>query len=310
MIEKLYTKAQSLKAQNKSYWNIIYKINKVLVNVFYPITIRFKLNNGIDQNSDAVISLTTYPARVKTVWVTIASLLNQTYKPAKVLLYLSKEQFPNEMHDLPGKLTGLQKKGLDIIFVDGDIKPHKKYYYAFKDYNDKLVMTADDDIFYPENTLETLVASAKEHPNAVICSRSHRISFTKEDGEKNFAPYNSWKNDTTEEPDILSIPVGCNGVLYRPSLFDEEIYSKEHMEKTSLYTDDLWLKIMEVRNDIKAYNCSKEPLIYFDNIFNKGTGLWHANTDSSNNRNDSAWEKLIELYPDAGKKLIGQSEKC
>ena len=306
MIKKLYTSVQSLKAKNKKYWSFVYKINKVLVNILFPIYIRIRLVNGVDENSDVVISLTTYPARVKTVWVTIASLLNQTYKPAKVLLYLSKEQFVAGFEDLPSNLKQLQSKGLEIVFVEDDLKPHKKYFYAFKDYRDKLVMTADDDIFYPENAVENLVSASKNNPGAVICCRSHKIKLENNNGEKIFAPYNTWENNFTDGPDMLSLAVGCNGVMYRPALFDEEIFNTDNMRQTALFTDDLWLKTMEITNNIKTYNCSAEPLVYFNNIFTMSTGLWHVNTDEGENRNDSSWKKLMELYPEVRAKLINE----
>lgn len=303
MIKALYNNVLKLKRKNKASWKLLYKINKILVNIFYPFTQLCNRKNGIC-DSDVVVSLTTYPARVKTVWLTIASLLNQSYKPSKVLLYLSNEQFPDGLKGLPKKLLNLQNRGLEIVMVDGDLKPHKKYYYAFRDYKDKLVITADDDIFYPENHIEKLVTAAKSYPDAVICNRSHQIIFSeKKDGRVEFSTYNSWKDNVTVNPDLVTLPIGCNGVLYRPNQFDDEIFNIENIEKTSLFTDDLWLKAMEIRSGIKAYNCSEEPLVYFDNIFNVNTGLWHANTGAEN-RNDIAWQKIINTYPEISKKLV------
>ena len=297
MIKKLYTKVQLMKSNGVKSWSIVYKINKVIVNIIYPMVALFNRKVGIDENSNVIVSLTTYPARIKIVWVTIASLLNQTYKPAKVLLYLSREQFINEFDDLPKNLINLQKRGLEIRFVDGDLKPHKKYYYSFKDFKENIVITTDDDIFYPENMIEDLVLASEKYPDAVICTRSHEIKFAEAEGECIFQPYNSWSNNTTRNPDMLSLPVGCNGVLYKPTLFDKEIFNIDSIQKNSLYTDDLWLKAMEIRNGIKTYNCSKEPLVYFDNIFTSGTGLWHVNADGDKNRNDMAWSDLIDAYP-------------
>ena len=243
-----------------------------------------------------VVSLTTYPARINTVWVTVASLLNQSYKPAKVLLYLSKEQFPAGLEELPKKLLQQQQRGLEIVFVEDDLKPHKKYYYALQEYKDKIVITADDDIFYPENHVEQFVKASKKYPEAVICSRSHRMELDPS-SDTGFTPYNSWKNNTTDEPDIMTMPIGCNGILYKAKFFDEELFNVDAIKENALYTDDLWLKIMELQAGTKAYNYSHEPLIYFDSIFNKNTGLWHTNASADSNRNDVAWERLVKLYP-------------
>ncbi len=302
MIEKLFVSVQQMKKIGNGNWSYLYKINKLLVNLIYPIIQRFNKTTGCNPDSDVVVSLTTYPARIKTVWCTVASLLNQTYKPFKVLLYLSKEQFPEGIESLPKNLTRLQNRGLEIVFVEGDLKPHKKYYYALKEYTDYMVITADDDIFYPENHIEFFVKASHRFPDAVICTRSHMV--TMEDAEsRRFAPYNSWDEQLTSEPNYVTMPVGCNGALYKRRFFDDELFDKDKIMELSLYTDDLWLKIMELKNGTKAFNCAVEPLIYFDNIFNKNTGLWHTNASETENRNDVVWNKLADVYPEAIKRI-------
>lgn len=309
MIEKLYTDVQNLKSHGSKLWPYIYKINKLLINLLYPFSAYFDGSKGVDESSNVIVSLTTYPDRIKHVWVTIATLLNQTCRPYKVILWLSKEQFPKTYEQLPSNLKRLTNRGLEIRFVDGDLKPHKKYYYTLKELaqsdkaRDYLVITADDDIFYPEKHIEHMVSASYEYPNAVICSWSHKIAFELKEGKEVYTRYNTWEDNITLAPDIATIPVGCNGVLYKTSFFNEELWNKDKISKYSLYTDDLWLKVMEVRNGIKAYNFSKEPLIYYNNIFTMKSGLWHTNTKDEDNRNDLVWNRLCEIYPEVTTKL-------
>ena len=304
MIDKLYTDVQNMKSRGSRLWPYVYKVNKLMINILYPLKARCDKAIGVDKSSNVVISLTTYPDRIKTVWVTIASLLDQTYKPCKVILWLSRQQFQDGYDELPDSLKRLTKRGLEIKFVDDDIKPHKKYYYALKEYvrNDKgvdyLVITADDDIFYPKRHIERYVKASKKYPEAVICSWSHKIAFEDIDGHTVYTRYNTWEDNSTAEPDIRTIPVGCNGVLYRAAFFDDDLYNIDNICKYSLYTDDLWLKAMEVRNGIKAYNISSQPLIYYNNIFTMKSGLWHTNTTDTDNRNDKVWSELTRLYPE------------
>ena len=61
--------------------------------------------NKVNQESDIIISLTTFPARISTLWLTIYSLFRQTLMPKKIVLWLSSLQFPNGLEDLPKKLT-------------------------------------------------------------------------------------------------------------------------------------------------------------------------------------------------------------
>ncbi|MBR4707123.1 MAG: glycosyltransferase family 2 protein [Pseudobutyrivibrio sp.] len=300
MIKGLYEQVQRMEVTGSRFWSYQYKINKLIVNALYPAIQNFNYKSGIEPNSDVVVSLTTYPARIKTVWMTIASLMNQTYKPLHIVLYLSKEQFPDGENGLPKKLFGLKKRGLTIKFVDGDLKPHKKYFYAFKEFKDKYVLTADDDVFYPENHIEQFIKAIEKYPEAIICNRSHLIAF---DESHEFLPYKKWTDNVTEIPDMLTLAVGGNGVMYRPRMFSEEIFNENNIINSSLYTDDLWLKAMEVRDNIPVYNYASSSLVYFDNLRNKETGLWHVNTSDGKNRNDIAWEDIIKLYPEVKEKL-------
>ena len=300
MIKELYENAYKLKENGLSIWKIVYKVNKLVVNIIYPISQRFNNKCGVEENN-IIVSLTSYPARIKTLWITVASLLNQTYRPSKVVLFLSKEQFPQEELDLPKNLLKQKARGLDIVFVDDDLKPHKKYFYAFNMYRNHIVITADDDILYPENHIEKLIEASQTYPDAIICARSHRIEIG---NDNDFQPYNKWADNNTEEPDLLTLPIGCNGVLYKPHMFVEELFSVEKIKDCALYEDDLWLKAMEIKAGIKAYNCCKNSLVYFNNIFTMKTGLWHVNTDNETNGNDIAWRNIIQCYPEVKERLL------
>ena len=52
-----------------------------------------------------------------------------------------------------------QKRGLTIRFCE-DLKAHKKYYYAFKEYPDDIVITVDDDVIYPQEYNQGSIGSA------------------------------------------------------------------------------------------------------------------------------------------------------
>lgn len=303
MITFFYECVRKAKSLNRPYWRLLYKAGKLLVNVCYPLSGIRQRKWGLDENSRIIVSLTTYPARVNTVWMTVASLLNQTMKPHKVILWLSEEQFRGV--ELPKKLTKLQKRGLDICFCE-DLKPHKKYYYTMTEYKGYTVVTADDDILYPENHLEKLWQGHEKYPDTVICNWSHEIAFG-DDGD--FLPYNNWEDNGEAIPSHLTLAVGCNGVLYPPESLDKEVFHKEKIYESALYTDDLWLKCMQIKKGTKVVNCNETPLIYFNIVSAQKTGLWKKNTGMEE-RNDKVWEVLMAQYPEVKKTLLeAQKEK-
>lgn len=297
MIRFFYEVARKLKEKNKPYRKLVYKINKVLVNFLFPFAGWRKKDCGVNAESRIIVSLTSYPARINIVWLTVASLLQQTMKPNKVVLWLAEEQFPG--HELPYNLLRLQKRGLEIRFCE-DLKPHKKYYYAVQEYPDYYIVTADDDIFYPEDHIERLWKGHEKYPYTVICHWSHRIELD-ERGE--FIAYNDWVDNGEEVPSLATLAVGCNGILYSPGCLPEETFDKNKIKELSLNTDDLWLKCMEILNGWKSVNCNETPLVYFNVLSARNTGLWRSNLGGSLN-NDVVWSRLMELYPEVRNRLI------
>ena len=54
-----------------------------------------------------IVSITSFPARINEIWITIETLLRQSFKPDKIILWLGEEQFPDKQ--LPESLTMLKE---------------------------------------------------------------------------------------------------------------------------------------------------------------------------------------------------------
>ncbi len=143
---------------------LLNKLANIIVPFWYCVTFTPRISQK-DIKPKLVVSLTSFPKRICTIHLVIESILRQSLRPNKVLLYLSKEQFGDTVDEsnLPKRLLALQKKGLEIIMVDGDLRSYKKFYYAFKDYPDSLVVTVDDDIIYNTDLIRTLFEAKGEN---------------------------------------------------------------------------------------------------------------------------------------------------
>lgn len=147
------------------------------------------------------VSLTSFPARISIVPQVIRSIINQSVKPDRILLWLSRDQFPMEEADLPAELTTLKENGLEIMWCD-DIRPHKKYFYTMQKYPHDITITVDDDVVYKENVIETLLKSYERFPFAVSCLRAHQITLS---GDGNLNGYRLWKRGVPYFFDNFSI---------------------------------------------------------------------------------------------------------
>lgn len=208
-------------------------IANIYAEIFMPILYR---ERNVDSDT-IIVSLTSFPARIKNVWMTCATLLNQNAENIHVVLWLSKEQFPEDFNSLPSKLLKMKEYGLDIRFVDDDLRPHKKYFYALNEFPNNDILTVDDDILYSTKLVPSLIECHHRHPNCVICNRG---IIVKRDLYKN------WKTNKRydeERSDIM--PTGVGGVLYPAHIFEgTPIHDAEAIKQTCLNGDDLWLNFM------------------------------------------------------------------
>lgn len=222
--------------------------------------------NSEPRDRKFIISLTSFPARIEKVWIVIECLLRQSFKPDQIILWLADEQFPGRV--LPNSLLKLCQRGLTISFCE-DIKSHKKYYYTMKNFKEDIVITFDDDVFYPSNILEQLVITHCKFPDAVVANFAHKVGFS---SEGKILPYMRWRHKYKgfKSPSHLLLQVGVGGVLYPPGVLYKDVFNKDLIEKLCPKSDDVWLKTMSY--------LAKTPVVT-NTLYNKQLAIV-ANTQS------------------------------
>jgi len=247
--------------------------------------------NGLNtekRDFELIVSFTSFPVRIKSAAYVADAMLRQTLRPDKIILYLADNELT--LQELPEEYVNLQARGLTIEFVE-NLKPHKKYFYAIKNFQESIVVTVDDDILYPENLLETLFESYKRYPQCVSAMRAHRILF--KNGK--LLPYNSWEYESSYSklPQLDLFATGGAGALYPPKCMDEELFNEETIKKTSLGADDVWLKFMQLKKKtpVVLADTNKVKLLYIP--ASQKISLWSENRD--NNRNDKIIKACMEF---------------
>lgn len=246
----------SLGIVSKVINRLIAKLLKRLLDYYVPYSLERKQeesSSGLNQNErdqKLLVSLTSFPGRIDSLWIVIESLLRQTYKPDRLILWLSKLQF--ESIELPEKLLSLQAKGLEIRFVDDDLRSHKKYYYALDSYKKYTIITFDDDVFYDNRVIERLVHGSRLFPDCVIANRAHEITFDKE--TVGIKPYREWRHHIrNSRPSFLYVPTGVGGVLYPPGSLSDRILDITSIKEKCFLADDLWLKAGTLLTNTKVF---------------------------------------------------------
>jgi len=272
-----------------------------------------------------IVSLTSYGKRLTdTAPYAITTLFNQTIQPNKIVLWVANE----DKEHIPQIMGKLIEKGLEIRFCE-DIKAYTKLIPALQEFPDDYIITADDDLYYPQNWFEELMAEHKKNPNKIICHRAHGI---KVDENHNPLSYNKWDfciepNEyfahifISQEQSVYShqleaiFPTGVGGILYPPKCFYKDILNKELFMKLCPMADDIWFWAMAILN--KEFFGEECPYIVIENGYSRnlqdvepeqqqnGNALWNYNI--SEKGNDKQLKAIIEHYPQI-KEILGKIE--
>lgn len=241
-----------------------------------------------------IISLTSFPERTEELYYTLKSLLNQDCEVNKIIVWLASEQYPGRK--ISNKLRSLKKYGVEFLFCD-DLKSHKKYYYAIQKFFDYILITVDDDVIYPENTVIKLLKCHERFPKSVVCNQARFIQI---EGNK-FKKYSKWPVKIPKEcltPCFRILPIGEGGILYPVNALYKDVNNKELIENYCLSADDLWLKYMEVMNNTKAVVSERfQRGLNQVVLVNKKEKYTLHSENVLGGKNDDVLNKLNKIYP-------------
>lgn len=200
----------------------------------------------IGERTEIVVSMTSFPARIDKVHIALESILGQALAPDRIVLCLSRAEFPEGESGLPESLRTAVSRGVELLWVDDNLKAHKKYFYTMQKYRDAAVITVDDDKIYPPTFVAEMADSYRRFPKCVTAMHAHLMAF----GENgSLLPYAEWSKNyafAPNRPDLALFAVGAGGVLYPPRILPEETFDPVSIVATCLDNDDIWLKAMEL----------------------------------------------------------------
>jgi len=239
---------------------------------------------------DIIVSLTTYGKRIYDVALTIESIMEQTMKANRIVLWLDYS-FQNVR--LPGSIDALRKRGLEVKFCE-DIRSYKKLIPSLKAFPNDAIITIDDDIFYEYDLLENLIVSYLKNPSYIYCSRYHKMEF---DEHGDLMPYMQWHLCCQEqEPRHINFMTGVGGGLYPPHSLDDEVFNDEVFKDICQTGDDIWFNAMAIKKGTlvqKVYTHDCDP--YIENSRVQDVALWRVNNGKVN-MNDVQIKAVFSKY--------------
>jgi hypothetical protein len=269
-----------------------YTANKVLP-LYFLVTKnkrRYSLSTLSAKNGRTIVSLTSFPNRIKEVWLVIETILRQTIKPDQIVLWLSKEQFPSP-DKLPSQLLEQQKRGLKIVLKDGDLRSHKKYFYTLQEFPNDRMITLDDDIFYPTKMIEELFKWHEVYPDAVIARYGTKILKM----DNLISRYRLWDEKFNNDSPSFEFFFGSGGgTLFPPKILAKETINKDVFMNLCPTADDVWLNTMCRINNKKVFLTRNELCSILPIIRKKDVSL--AAVNYQGNQNDIQLKNVRKYY--------------
>lgn len=298
LLDTLYT-LNSRCASDNSLWDkfqikrTMRVVIKVTTNSLLPYLFRItkqKKDCIADQTFPMIVSLTSYPKRIGRVWMTIESILRQTMKPKQIVLWLSRDQFPNKERDLPESLLEQMHRGLSIRFLDGDIRSYKKFYYAFTTFKDYKVVTIDDDLLFPSFFLESLYTCSLKHPDDIIASFGFRYIWDESMQYISVIP-----NDIKPGDSGLDLFYGSGGgTLFNSAALIDQMDSIEKIIELCPTADDIYLNALTRISGLGVTFHLNNPLLSIVNFNDNKLVSHNGNIGDNTSTNAKQMKALIE----------------
>ena len=198
-----------------------------------------------------IVSLTSFPARITTVWATIETLMRQTLLPDAVVLTLSVEEFPTRR--LPRSIRSLERRGLIVLWHPADIGSYNKLIPARGAFPGATIVTVDDDVLYAPDMLRKLVDESAKRPGWII---GHRGWDPVRD-EFGYRPYLEWMSagraGPRSDPDDVFL-TGVGGVLYPSGALNTDLLLDVDLARRLAPTaDDVWFWAVALASGAKRF---------------------------------------------------------
>ncbi|EHR0063056.1 hypothetical protein P3426_000211 [Escherichia coli] len=250
---------------------------------------RLNRNQCVSQNSEYIITLTSYHERFNTLYLTLESLFNQSVKPSNIYLWISQEDI-DKYGGLPDSLPRYINAGLTVKILKENIRSYKKLSYiedVLKKHNNiKFIITADDDIMYPRRWAQALIQTTKKH-GSVSCYRGHNLTYA--EGSYNYNQSIN-QNKFSVEPSFDLLPTGCSGICYLRESINKLVNDRRFLN-FAYDADDIWYKAMTLSAGFKCVRVEPRNIHFPLIITCLSNALYSKNVWQ--NEND---KKLIETF--------------
>ena len=186
-----------------------------------------------------IISMTSYPARIKyvgLVWFSIIKQIKPEYN-IRCVLVLSEEEFPQKFNALPADIRQLALNGfIEILWTPRNTRSHKKLMPVLEKYPDDSILIIDDDQIRPDGWLDIFVKDHARWPHDVLAGRIE---------QREVRGHFVWRHISDDERGTVikygRSQNGRGGTLYPAHTFKlPDFFNEAYYMKYSASSDESW----------------------------------------------------------------------
>lgn len=245
-----------------------------------------------------LVSMTSYPGRIKNVGMSIFLLLTKQIKqPDEIHLWLAEPQFPNKEADLPMDLRKVLAHPKVVLHgLPENTYVHKRHEIFKIADKDDCVFLIDDDVRYADNLIETVMGVHQKHPKCIVCYNTYDLhEYT--------GRHILYRHSTLGSGPHINKVRWCGQSMIPVNMYPMEILDTEHQiirNQTSPISDECWVQPWIVFYDIPLYFCSYEWGDDLDCMTGKFTGLvsWTHNKEPNGlTKRDNWLYAVLNAYP-------------
>ena len=246
-----------------------------------------RLQNQEKPEVPIIITLTSIESRLNTLHLVIRSLMDQSVRPHRILIWLHE--------DLSGKVPDSVKKLLcDWVELKYSTltEPHKKLTGSMRLFPQAVLLTCDDDMMYDKRWLQVFWEEHQQRPDAILAVRTVYIQH---DETNQPLPFTAWRNTPPGKLNPKAhLPIGLWGTLYPPGSLHEDFDQEDLFRSLAPFADDLWFKAMSLRQgtlSLPTFTRPGEPIPI------RGTQkIALKNTNVKQGGNTRQWKALSDHF--------------
>ena len=197
------------------------------------------INTGVKRNLPVIVSIYAASNELKNMHLTIYSLLNQTMKPDKIILWVDDSE---DLQSLSYEITQFIKNGLEIKFVK-ELGPYTAAYNAIKDYSESINVIAQNGFYYPTTWLKKLYASYIQYSEDIQVHIANRVKLK----ENKVFSSKFWEKEVKKDSADFSYIMNNNGgILFPPNCFGNDFLRTDIFLKYAPVNSELWYWVMSL----------------------------------------------------------------